>query len=147
MARFPGTERPVNDAGWLPATAVRARRMRANASLGVFDRRGFVTQVRQDHVRVYFGDDVGFFWLPSQAVVAEPEIGRADVETLRTIHELFEGQRLEFEDDQIVIFSEGFDASAVDQVRQRLGTRLTALRFEAAGVHEMAVWMTVTRLD
>lgn len=146
MARFPGTERPVNDAGWLPGARVRAKRMRANDSLGVFDRRGFVTEVRPGHARVYFGDDVGFFWLPSDALATETDLRRGDLEVLREVHELLGGQRLEFEDGHVVVFTEGFDAAAVDALRARLGARLEALRFEAAGVHELAVWLALAQL-
>ena len=141
MARFPGTERPINDAGWLPSTPVRARRMRANGALGIADRRGFVTEVRQGHARVYFGSDVGFFWLASEALVSEPKLQFEELERLRSVHAALGGQRLNFEEDQVVIFSEAFDVAAIDTIRELLGSDLRALRLEAGGVHELAVWL------
>ncbi len=120
--------------------------MRTNGALGIADRRGFVTEVRQGHARVYFGRDVGFFWLASEAIVPEPDMLNARLEALRASHLALSAQRLNFEDDQVVIFSEGFDAGALDLVRERLGESLRAIRLEAAGVHELAVWLDLTHI-
>jgi len=148
MARYPGTERPANKAGWQPAAPVRARRSRANGALGIADRRGFVSEVRAGHIRVRFGRRSGSIWLPSEAVVAEPDLQDPELERLREAHAALAGLRLEEEEGGIlIVFSEGFEADALDRVRASLGDALVALRVEAFGVHEVAVRMRLAPSD
>ncbi len=148
MARYPGTERPVNKAGWLPAQAVRARRCRANGALAIADHRGFICEVRPGHVRVRFGGGPGALWLASDAVVAESDLDDAALESLRATYAALSGLRLEEEDGGVlVIFSEGFGAEALTEVRELLGDRIEDLRIEAFGVHELAVRLRLATPD
>ena len=47
--------------------------------------------------------------------------------------------RLEVDDQEWAFFTEGFEADALDEVRDALRTRLESLDLAAFGVHEMAV--------
>ena len=138
MARFPGTERPVNRAGWCPGAAVRCRRSRANGARGLADRRGFVTEVRRGHVAVLLGLAEGQVWLESDAVLPADEAGAADLERLRRCVVAVSGQRVELEQDAFVIFGESFPASAVDEIRSLLGDLLVGYEIGPHGVHEIA---------
>ena len=139
MARVPGTETPVNRAGLTPGRAVRCRRSQANADRGVADRRGWVCEVRPGRIKVLFDTDGSSLWLESLDVLPEALSQSSDLEILRRVFACLRGLRLEFEEDQITVFSEGFPADEMDTVRELMASRLTALDIEAFGVHEVAV--------
>lgn len=143
MARVPGTESESNLAGWTPGAAVRCRRSRANGDAGVADRRGFLAEVRPQHVRVLLDRHGRSLWLESEAVLPESDAGDPDLEVLRRTYVTLRGRRLDFEDPDLLIFSEGFPATAVNETRTILGTRLRAFVIEAHGVHEVACRLTL----
>ncbi|MCB9897342.1 MAG: hypothetical protein H6825_05010 [Planctomycetes bacterium] len=143
MARVPGTEAPRNQAGWRPGDPVRCRRSRSNGAAGVADRRGFLVEVRPTHVRVLLDREGRSLWLESEAVLAERDAGDPDLELLRRAFVLLEGCRVDVEDDELIVFSEGFPADAVGQVRALLGKRLMGFSIEAHGVHEVACRLAI----
>ena len=145
MARWPGTEVPTNKAGWRPGAGVRALRMRANGVLGLADRRGFVTEVRPTHARVYFGEERGSTWLASEAIGQADDLP-ADLERLRRVHAALRGERLEIEDGEVVVFTPGFPLEAGDAVRELLGDDVRGINLEAFGVHEVAVKLVLREL-
>ena len=139
MARVPGTEAPKNRAGLTPGLAVRCRRSQANADRSLADRRGFVCEVRTGHVRVLLEASGHSLWLEGRDLLTEPLPEGSDLEELRQVFVHLNGRRMEFEDQEITVFSEGFPAVEMDAVRDLLGSRLTALIIAAYGVHEVAV--------
>lgn len=147
MARFPGTETPHNRAGLRPGTIVRCRRSRANAARGLADRRGFVAEVRLQHARVVLtGGGLRSVWLENEALLPEDSLGDEQLERLRAVLLLLGGTRLEHEDDELIVFGDAYDASALDEVRALLGERLVACRVAPHGVHELATRLAVRPL-
>lgn len=141
MARVPGTETPFNKAGLLPGQVVRFRRSRANGERGLADQRGFVTEVRPSAARVLLDLTGRGVWIESGSVLPEAELGEAALETLRQVFLALAGLRLEVDGSEWAIFTEGFDAIALDTARAQLGPRLLGLRLQCQGVHELAVRM------
>jgi hypothetical protein len=138
MARFPGTETHRNRAGLRPGDGVRCRRSSSNAEAGVADRRGIVCEVRLDNARVAFAADGAGAWLPNDALLPEPDPGDAALVLLgRVLHTLC-AERVEFEDDTLIVFGGELPAQAVDEVRRLLGDRLVGCSLAPAGVHEIA---------
>lgn len=138
MARVPGTEAPRNDAGWRPGAVVRCRRSRANADLGLADRQGLAIEVRSAHVRVLVEATGRSVWLESAQLLPHPALDDQDLARIAEVFTALRGHRLEAEDDELVIFSEAFDAKAVERVAL-LDPGLAACRIEARGVHEVGI--------
>ncbi len=140
MARVPGTESHSNRSGFTPGEAVRCRRSRANDERGLMDRRGFLTEVRTNRVCVLLDTKGHSIWLESDDVLSEPLPEGAPLETLRRAYTRLAGHRIEFDDEEgITVFSAGFPAEHLDDVRRMLGSRLAGLEVAAFGVHELAV--------
>ena len=147
MARFPGTEKHVNRTGLEPGTAVRARRMQANAALGLADRRGLVLQVRLSHARVLFGPEGPAPWLANEALVAAEEPLTGPLEDLRRLMLALRAERLDFDEGELLFASQGLPASALDEARALLGPRLAAMELRPEGVHEIGVRLRVPDLQ
>lgn len=146
MARFPGTERHVNRAGLRPGAAVRARRMRANADLGLADRRGLVTAVRLAHARVLFGPAGPEHWLPSEQLVPAGEPLDAELDLLARLMAALAAERLDFDEGELLFASQGLPAEGLDAARAALGPRLLEARLTPEGVHELGVRLRVAGL-
>ncbi len=138
MARFPGTETPRNRAGLSPGALVRCRRARSNAELGLADARGLVVEVRLDHARVVFDAAGGGAWLPNEALLPCEQAPSADLALLGKLLVALRAERVEFEEDALVILSAGFAAAALDEARALVGERLLACELRAEGVHLLA---------
>ena len=140
MARVPGTEAHSNRAGLTPGEAVRCRRSRANADLGIADCRGFLAEVRPGRVNVLLDTRGRTIWLESEGVLPEALPEADPLEALRCAYLHLGGHRIEFvEDEGITVFTAGFTAEQLDAVRSLLGNRLRGLEVAAHGVHELAV--------
>jgi hypothetical protein len=140
VARFPGTESHSNRAGLTPGEAIRCRRSRANADLGIADSRGFLAEVRPGRVNVLLDTRGRTVWLESEGVLPESMPDTDPLEALRRAYLHLGGHRIEFvEDEGITVFTTGFAAEQLDAVRSLLGNRLRGLEVSAHGVHEMAV--------
>lgn len=145
MARYPGTEAHSNRAGFTPGEAVRCRRSRANADLGLADQRGFLAEVRSGRVSVLLDTAGRTIWLESEDVLPEPMPATEPLEAIRRAYVLLAGHRIEFDQDEgITVFTTGFPAQQLDQVRELFGSRLLGLEVEAFGVHEVAVRFQLT---
>ncbi|MFT7462839.1 MAG: hypothetical protein ACI9EF_001181 [Pseudohongiellaceae bacterium] len=143
MARFPGTERQQNRAGFQPGQGVRCRRSRANAARDLSDRRGFVVEVRPAHARVLFGMEGESIWLEGEALLPEADLDNPALERFRQVYALLDGQRLELDDECWTVFGPGFTAPALDHARSILGNELQELQILAHGVSELAARMTL----
>ncbi len=123
-----------------PGDAVRCRRSRGNADLGLADRRGVVAEVRAGNVRVLLDARGDGSWLANDAVLREADPCNPDLQIIGRILRALAAQRLEFDDDEeeLVIFSAEYPADALDEVRALLGPRLLRCVIRAAGVHEVA---------
>jgi hypothetical protein len=139
MARFPGTEKHVNRTGLRPGAAVRARRMQANAALGLADRRGLVLQVRLANARVLFGPEGPAPWLANDALVAADAPLPGGLEELRRLMLVLRAERLDFDEGELLFASQGLPAAALDEARALLGPRLASLELRPQGVHEIGV--------
>ena len=140
MARVPGTETHSNRAGLQPGDAVRCRRSAANAGRELADRRGFLAQVRAAHVCVLLEATGRSVWLGNAAVLRDELPPESDLERLRRAFCRLHGQRMEFEQGGVTtIFSTGFAAEQLDEVRRLLSNRLSSLQVVPHGVHELAV--------
>jgi hypothetical protein len=146
MARFPGTEKHVNRTGLRPGDAVRARRMQANAALGLADRRGLVLQVRLAHVRVLFGPEGPAPWLSNEALVPVDEPLPGPLEELRRLMAALHAERLDFDEGELVFASQGLPAAALDAARALMGPRLAAMELRPEGVHEIGIRLRVPDL-
>lgn len=150
MARFPGTETQKNLDGWTPGATIRCRRSRANDARGLMDRRGFVTEVRPHHVCVLIDDGRGrpkTVWLESAAIVTADELPEPELALLGRVFVLLGGQRLELEEDEWVVFGDGFAAEVIDEVRAVLGDRLLRCAIAPHGVHELATHLALAPPD
>lgn len=146
MARFPGTERPLNKAGWTPGAVVRCRRSRANAARQLADRRGFISEVRAGHVRVLFDTQGQGLWLESEALLPEASLDNPDLELMRQAFSALGGLRLETEENGVVIiFGEGYPVDAVDEIRSLLGDWLVGCEITPHGVHELATRLQLSQ--
>lgn len=141
MARFPGTEKQHNRAGWQPGQVLRCRRSRANAARELSDVRGFVLEVRPGHARLLLNLQGQTIWLEGEALLPESELSDPGLESFRQAYLLLAGQRLELDDECWTVFSAGFSAPALDQARAALGGLVGDLELEAHGVSELAVRM------
>ena len=139
MARFPGTEKSSNRAGLRPGQLVRCLRMRANAALGLADRRGLVLQVRLANARVLFGLQGPTHWLPNEQLVAEDAAPDEDLALLARVMAALRAERLDFDEGELLLASQGLPASALDEARALLGPRLLSLDLRPEGVHELGI--------
>ena len=139
MARFPGTEKSSNRAGLRPGQLVRCLRMRANAALGLADRRGLVLQVRLANARVLFALQGPTHWLPNEQLVAEDAAPDADLALLARVMAALRAERLDFDEGELLLASQGLTASALDEARALLGPRLLSLDLRPEGVHELGI--------
>ena len=146
MARFPGTEKHVNRTGLQPGDAVRARRMQANASLGLADRRGLVLQVRLNNARVLFAPEGPSPWLANEALVALDEPLPGALQDLRRLMLALHAERLDFDEGELLFASQGLPAAALDEARALLGPRLASMELSPEGVHEIGIRLRVTDL-
>ena len=142
MARFPGTEKSSNRAGLRPGQLVRCRRMQANASLGLADRRGLLLQVRLANARVLFGAAGPVHWLPNEQLVAE-EGADADLSLISRLMLVLHAERLDFDEGCLLVASQGLPASALDEARALLGSRLLSMDLRPDGVHELGVRLQI----
>ena len=140
MARFPGTEKSSNRAGLRPGQLVRCLRMRANAALGLADRRGLVLQVRLANARVLFGLQGPTHWLANEQLAAE-DAAPADAELalLARVMTALRAERLDFDEGDLLLASQGLPAAALDEARALLGPRLLSLELRPEGVHELGI--------
>jgi len=138
MARVPGTEAPRNDAGWRPGDVVRCRRSRANADLGLADRQGLVIEVRAGHARVLVDVRGRSVWLDYAQIMRHDALEDERLARLGEVFRAVGGHRLETEDEELVIFSEGFDARVMERLAT-LDPGLMSCRVEARGVHELGI--------
>jgi hypothetical protein len=139
MARFPGTEKSSNRAGLRPGQLVRCLRMRANAALGLADRRGLVLQVRLANARVLFGLHGPTHWLANEQLVAENAAPDADLALLARVMTALRAERLDFDEGELLLASQGLPAAALDEARALLGPRLLSLELRPEGVHELGI--------
>jgi hypothetical protein len=147
MARFPGTDKHVNRAGLLPGQAVRCLRSRANAALGVADRRGLLLQVRLSNARVLFGPSGPIHWLPNEQLAPEEAaLPDADLALLARLMLTLRAERLDFDEGELLVATHGLPAAALDEVRALLGPRLASLELRPEGVHELGVRLAVPGL-
>jgi len=142
MARFPGTDKQHNSAGWQPGQVLRCRRSRANAARELSDQRGFVLEVRPGHARLLLNMRGQTLWLESEALLPESDLADPILERFRQAYLLLAGQRLELDDEFWTVFSPGFSAPALDQAREVLSGLVGDLMLEAHGVSEFAVRMS-----
>jgi len=147
MARFPGTEKSVNRAGLLPGQAVRCRRTRANAALGVADRRGLLLQVRLANARVLFGPNGPAHWLANEQLAPEEALPDADLALLARLMRMLRAERLDFDEGELLVATQGLPAAALDEARALLGPRLASLELRPEGVHELGVRLAVEGLS
>jgi hypothetical protein len=143
MARFPGTETPINRAGLRPGQAVRCRRCRANADLGLADRQGLVLQVRLAHARVLVAPAGPAHWLANDALAPAEALADADLALLARLMLALRAERLDFDEDELLFAGPGLPASALDEARAALGPRLQEARLTPEGVHELGVRLRV----
>ncbi|HEX5009889.1 MAG TPA: hypothetical protein VFY71_05770 [Planctomycetota bacterium] len=139
MARFPGTEKSSNRAGLRPGQLVRCLRMRANAALGLADRRGLVLQVRLANARVLFGLQGPTHWLANEQLVAEDAAPDAELALLARVMVALRAERLDFDEGELLLASQGLPAAALDEARALLGPRLLSLELRPEGVHELGI--------
>ena len=147
MARYPGTEKHTNRSGFEPGDNVRCLRTASNADLRLADRRGVVTEVRPGNVSVLFDASGGAKWLANEAVTREDVPGDGDMGLIASALRILRAERLELDEDEdeLVVFSAEYPASALDEVRALLGPRLLRCEIRAAGVHEVATHLRWNR--
>ena len=146
MARFPGTETNVNRTGLRPGQAVRARRMAANAALGLADRRGLLLQVRMANARVLFAAEGPAHWLANDALSPADEELAAGLGDLQRLMRALRAERLDFDEGELLFATPGVPVAALDEVRALLGSRLLSLDLRPEGVHEIGVRLRVPDL-
>ncbi len=139
MARFPGTEKSSNRAGLRPGQLVRCLRMRANAALGLADRRGLVLQVRLANARVLFGLQGPTHWLANEQLVGEDASPDAELALLARVMAALRAERLDFDEGELLLASQGLPAAGLDEARALLGPRLLSLELRPEGVHELGI--------
>ncbi|MBM3984487.1 MAG: hypothetical protein FJ296_02160 [Planctomycetes bacterium] len=143
MARFPGTETPVNRAGLRPGAAVRCRRMQANADLGLADRQGLVLQVRLAHARVLVAPAGPAHWLANEALAPAEGLADPELALLGHLMRALHAERLDFDEGELLFAGPGLPASALDEARAVLGPRLLDAHLTPEGVHELGVRLRV----
>jgi hypothetical protein len=146
MARFPGTETHVNRAGLRPGQHVRCLRMRANADLGLADRRGLLLQVRLGHARVLLGAQGPAPWLASEQLVTEEPAADPELELLAGLMRALHAERLDFDEGELLVATPGCSLAELEAARALLGPRLLALELRPDGVHELGVRLRVAGL-
>lgn len=146
MARFPGTETNVNRTGLRPGQAVRARRMAANAALGLADRRGLVLQVRLANARVLFAADGPAHWLANDALAPAEDALTDALSDLQRLMLALHAERLDFDEGELLFATTGVPVAALDAVRALLGPRLASLELRPEGVHEIGIRLRVPEL-
>jgi len=145
MARFPGTDKHRNRAGFAPGDVVRCRRSRSNAELQLADRRGVIAEVRDQHVRVVFDPRAQGHWLANEALLPESDPKDAELALLARVLHLLHAERLEYDadDDELQVFSGAYDAAALDEARALYGPRLRHCALRAEGVHQFVTRLAV----
>ncbi len=145
MARFPGTDKHRNRAGFAPGDVVRCRRSQSNAELHLADRRGVVAEVRDAHARVVFDPRAQGTWLVNEALLPEADPLDAELLLLARVLHLLRAERLEYDedDDELQVFSGAYDAAALDEVRVLYGRRLRLCALRAEGVHQFVTRLAV----
>ncbi len=146
MARFPGTELHANRAGLRPGQAVRCRRMRANADLGLADRQGLVLQVRLAHARVLVAPAGPAHWLANAALAPADGLADANLALLARLMLVLRAERLDFDEGELLFTGPGLPAQALDEARAALGPRLLDAHLTPEGVHELGVRLRVAGL-
>ena len=138
MARVPGTETHANRSGFRPGDAVRCRRSRANAALGLDDRKGLVIEVRLANARVLLDPAGDAPWLPNENLLPAPDPGHPDLTLLAGVMRRLEATRLDLDEGELIVIGGEVPARAFDEVRALFGARLASLRVGPEGVHEIA---------
>ena len=91
-----------------------------------------------DNARVAFAANGSGAWLLNEALLPEPDPGDAALALLGSVLRTLRAERVDFEEDTLIVFGAELPVAAIDEVRRLLGDRLVACTLAPAGVHEIA---------